>query len=452
MRWLFRCVSAIVLVASACIGAVAEPARGQDVAKAEAQGRALAQAIAHPTSEAALRAFLRTLPVERVDEGGMTRNYYVYGGDTLMTEAGVRKQIRLVAQDLQFDPCPKALEVDGRPTGLFEECLARHPFVRRPPSNEKLYIFKLKEDQFFLLGSHKEEILERSRVGPKGEAGSDVAGLESARVGDETYYLIYVRCASRSDCDEGRAAIEASSSNGNRLIVGAERGKPIFWARKWRTLRYSIQRRTFPDDESYRATVNAIAAAAREWMDICPKCGVRFEHASEFDAKLTFRQFLELTEFERTQGTGGLRFMVQYENRPSFYAIAFFPDDPANQRIVRVMPAFLEASPEFRVGVLRHELGHVLGYRHEQIRKFRNGKPTYGLCYAEPDMLEGTDWKAATDYDRLSVMHYNCDSHDPPLLTISDFDKAGHRDVYGRLKPRSNADGAGLRRGSGQRD
>lgn len=45
-------------------------------------------------------------------------------------------------------------------------------------------------------------------------------------------------------------------------------------------------------------------------------------------------------------------------------------------------------------GILRHELGHTLSYRHEHTR------PEAGKCF------EDADWKPLTSYDGFSVMHY----------------------------------------------
>ena len=51
-----------------------------------------------------------------------------------------------------------------------------------------------------------------------------------------------------------------------------------------------------------------------------------------------------------------------------FIAAAFFPTYPPLRRRVLIDPSYFADDLSFdRVGVLRHELGHVLGFRHEHI-------------------------------------------------------------------------------------
>lgn len=78
-------------------------------------------------------------------------------------------------------------------------------------------------------------------------------------------------------------------------------------------------------------------------------------------------------------------------------ACAFFPSGGGCvTRTVVINIADLDANyaPVTTLGVLKHELGHVLGLRHEHIR---NSNPT---C------AEGGSWRNVTAYDTSSVMHY----------------------------------------------
>ena len=82
---------------------------------------------------------------------------------------------------------------------------------------------------------------------------------------------------------------------------------------------------------------------------------------------------------------------------------------------------------ETRTGVIRHELGHLLGFRHEhpwdspQACEEERVYPEYDL-----------GGRPLTDYDVASVMHYQeCDGLAGTDMTISERDGQGARSVYG---------------------
>ena len=80
-------------------------------------------------------------------------------------------------------------------------------------------------------------------------------------------------------------------------------------------------------------------------------------------------------------------------------ACAFFPSGGGCvPRTVVIDFDDLDTNPGYgavtSVGVFRHELGHVLGLRHEHIRASNT------WC------AEGASWRAVTGYDSASVMHY----------------------------------------------
>ncbi|APR77316.1 Bacterial leucyl aminopeptidase [Minicystis rosea] len=83
-----------------------------------------------------------------------------------------------------------------------------------------------------------------------------------------------------------------------------------------------------------------------------------------------------------------------------------------------------DAAPKTLTGVLRHELGHVLGFRHEHTRPEANG-----LCVERPE------WRALTPYDARSVMHYNawsrCAGSNEGDYLLTPFDISGARTLYG---------------------
>ncbi|MDN5854668.1 MAG: M12 family metallopeptidase [Actinomycetia bacterium] len=104
-------------------------------------------------------------------------------------------------------------------------------------------------------------------------------------------------------------------------------------------------------------------------------------------------------------------------------AMAFFPDDGLNHRLVWVFDGYFGADPTFDpVGVMRHELGHALGFRHEHIRP-----ETPDLF--DPESLDHT--VEITEYDPNSVMHYLGRNVGDPKLRFTRLDRTGARLVYG---------------------
>ncbi|MDQ2090828.1 matrixin family metalloprotease [Marimonas arenosa] len=119
---------------------------------------------------------------------------------------------------------------------------------------------------------------------------------------------------------------------------------------------------------------------------------------------------------------------VMFDVRPvnaggQFLAAAFFPNDPRSDRSVVIDPSSFQLDPNGNLtlrGILRHELGHTVGGRHEHTR------PEAGVCF------EDSDWRGVTDYDAFSVMHYpQCNGMGDWSLTLTAMDKSGVACLYG---------------------
>ena len=222
-----------------------------------------------------------------------------------------------------------------------------------------------------------------------------------------TYYVLegdlllteeQVRAAIRNYSTAPRPAL----STGELKIMMAG-GKPVYWPTGQRRLTYAIDRTTFRTQSEYDAVVRNMKNAGQAWSDVCPKCGLKFVHVKDADAKPSPEAVTFIVTFD-PQETG-------------FIAASFFPNDPQDRRVLIITPSYFTTRFD-RTGVLRHEIGHINGYRHEHIE----GIPG---CFRED-----ADWKPLTAYDSHSVMHYFCGGGGTLDLRHTDIDKVGHRKVY----------------------
>ncbi|MFZ7090794.1 matrixin family metalloprotease [Primorskyibacter sp. 2E233] len=123
-------------------------------------------------------------------------------------------------------------------------------------------------------------------------------------------------------------------------------------------------------------------------------------------------------------GNGRVLFDVRPVNAGGlFLAAAFFPNDRRPERSLVIDPSSFNLDPNQALtlrGVLRHELGHVVGGRHEHTR------PEAGTCF------EDGNWRGVTNYDAFSVMHYpQCNGRGDWSLRLTEKDKNGIACLYG---------------------
>lgn len=184
-------------------------------------------------------------------------------------------------------------------------------------------------------------------------------------------------------------------------VVHQSGGKDVVWSnyKKWE-LSYCISD-SFGNNKA--AVVAAIETAAKSWQE---SADVLFRYKSEHDANCDANNLSVL--FDVSPATSG-----------SYLARAFFPDDVRADRNVLINNSAFTSTYPTLTGLMRHELGHTLGLRHEHTR------PESGACF------EDNDWRALTPYDRLSVMHYpHCNGVANNPLELTDYDRQGVAALY----------------------
>lgn len=168
--------------------------------------------------------------------------------------------------------------------------------------------------------------------------------------------------------------------------------------------------------------VTAAQNAANAWNQVT---GVRFIYDASQDGNCTW-----------TNPNVVFDIHVNFSN-PSYAARAFFPSNLKYNQNIQVSSTFLaSATVASLTSVMTHELGHVLGFRHEHIRQDQSSASS--VCQ------EGFgNARTLTAYDGRSIMHYSmCNGAIPPAYVrfryvpgageaITSLDIQGARSLYG---------------------
>jgi hypothetical protein len=264
------------------------------------------------------------------------------------------------------------------------------------------------------------DVITTSELASKIEAETPKAILQCPQLGIDTHRYVVEGDIGLTDNRvipyaarriEIAKALETDENAERQGLLAIERdGKILRW-RRGKRLSYCVWRPTFESDEEHAAVVEGMAAATSDWSGIC---GVEFQYVpiKDHDPNLTF---------------GDVDFPVLRQlDGGNTIAMAFFPDDPIKERLVWVFDGYFNTSPGSfdPIGVMRHELGHVLGFRHEHIR------PEAPDLF-NPESAEHTI--EISQYDPKSVMHYVAPGVGDPQLRFTDLDKTGARFIYGGI-------------------
>ncbi len=202
----------------------------------------------------------------------------------------------------------------------------------------------------------------------------------------------------------GKSQAQVPTIESGELLVNIHNGSRDYYPNvAQRNLTYAVDRNSFSSQAQYQTVVNNVRLAGQKWQGVCPTCRVRFTYLSQYDNSPTHDK---------------VNFIVRLiDVRGAYIAAAFFPHEGPVRRYLNVDPSYFTTSFN-KVGVFRHELGHVLGYRHEHTRNIPG-------CF-----FEDNQWQPLTPYDPKSVMHYFCGGAGSLNLDITALDRAGHRTLY----------------------
>ncbi len=197
-------------------------------------------------------------------------------------------------------------------------------------------------------------------------------------------------------------------------------GQALYWT-PGSTVNYCVQKWTFNGDNEYQAMVDRMQKATEDWQDAC---NINFKHVDNLDESAPGQTPPQGVTFT-------VRRAAQDQVTPNggrTMALSFFPGDGGEVRHLWVFPAYFGDSGFNPTGILRHELGHIIGFRHE----FSRVDTPPNAC----NLKELSPGIPLGPFDSQSVMQYYCPQSGlgSKEMEITDLDRRGAQLVYGRPK------------------
>jgi hypothetical protein len=190
-------------------------------------------------------------------------------------------------------------------------------------------------------------------------------------------------------------------------------GKIVRWD-KGTTISLSICKSSFGNEADYNLIKNYVLEAITEWNLIIPKnAKVKFNYVPGNDnIPVDVKPIIDNY------------FIIRQHSDMAYDGFAFFPYTSIQERIMYInYNQIYTYAKHVQSGIIKHELGHILGLRHELARV----DCKWASCYKQEDYFE--PW-ILSSCDKNSIMTYLCTDLNNFPYTITDGDKKGINLLY----------------------